>query len=203
MDEVYLSKSLKDRSNYISKLQRLTIGKGSKLAKLGSVLKNLTDALRLCTKRGRLLKLALAIIAVIFLSGIISGFIIVNVRSIYQTSSTISSVGTFKAIGVGVYWDNSLTNRVTEINWGLLEPGDKKSFTIYISNEGNAPLTLSMSTSNWNPSSAVNYLTLTWSNTGQTINAGVTAQLTLTLTVSENVSGINSFNFDIIAVGSG
>lgn len=150
-----------------------------------------------------MLKLVLAIIAVIFLSGIISGFIIVNVRSIYQTSSTISSVGTFKAIGVGVYWDNSLTNRVTEINWGLLEPGDKKSFTIYISNEGNAPLTLSMSTSNWNPSSAVNYLTLTWSNTGQTINAGVTAQLTLTLTVSESVSGINSFNFDIIAVGSG
>jgi len=150
-----------------------------------------------------LLKLVLAILAVIFLSGIICGFIIVNVRSIYQTSSTISSVGTFKAIGVGVYWNNSLTNRVTEINWGLLEPGDKKSFTIYISNEGNAPLTLSMSTSNWNPSSAVNYLTLTWSNTGQTINAGVTAQLTLTLTVSESVSGINSFNFDIIAVGSG
>ena len=203
MDEVCLSKSLKDRSNYISKLQRLTIGKGSKLGKLESALKKLTDTLCLSTKRGKMLKLVLTIIAVIFLSGIISGFIIVNVRSIYQTSSTISSVGTFKAIGVGVYWDNSLTNRVTEINWGLLEPGDKKSFTIYISNEGTAPLTLSMSTSNWNPSSAANYLTLTWSNTGQTINAGVTAQWTLTLTVSESVSGINSFNFDIIAVGSG
>ena len=149
-----------------------------------------------------MLKLVLAIIAVIFLSGIISGFIIVNVKPIYQTSSTISSVGTFKAIGVGVYWDDSLTNRVTEINWGLLEPGDRKSFTIYISNEGTAPLTLSMSTSKWNPSSASNYLTLTWSNTGQTINAGVAAQLTLTLTVSESVSGINSFNFDITAVGS-
>ena len=148
-----------------------------------------------------MLKLVLAIIAVIFLSGIIYGFISVNVRSIYQTSSTISSVGTFKAIGIGVYWDNNLTNRVTEINWGLLEPGDRKSFTIYISNEGPAPLTLSMSTSNWNPSSAANYLTLTWSNSGQ-INAGVTAQLTLTLTVSESVSGINSFNFDITAVGS-
>jgi hypothetical protein len=145
----------------------------------------------------------LAICAVIVLSVILSGFIIVNVRSIYQTSSTISSVGTFKAIGVGVYWNNNLTNSVTEINWGLLEPGDKKSFTIYIKNEGNAPLTLSMSTSNWNPPSVANYLTLTWSYTGQAINAGVTVQLTLTLTVSESVSGINSFNFDIIVVGSG
>jgi hypothetical protein len=157
----------------------------------------------LSTKQGRTLKLVLSIIAVIFLSGIISGFIIVNVRSIYQTSSTISSVGTFKAIGIGVYWDSSLTNRVTEINWGLLEAGDKKSFTIYISNEGNAPLTLSISTSNWNPPSAANYVTLTWSSTGQTINVGATAQLTLTLTVSEGVSGINSFDFDITAVGSG
>jgi hypothetical protein len=148
-----------------------------------------------------LLKLVLAIIAVIFLSGIIYGFIIVNVKPIYQTSSTISSVGTFKAIGIGVYWDNNLTNRVTEINWELLEPGDKKSFTIYINNDGITPLTLSMSKSNWNPPSAANYLTLTWGNIGQ-INAGVTAQLTLTLTVSESISGINSFNFDITAIGS-
>ena len=158
---------------------------------------------RICiAKRGKTFKLVLAISMMILLSGILSGFIIVNVKSIYQTSSTISSVGTFKAIGIGVYWDNSRTSRVTEINWGLLEPGDKKSFTIYISNEGNVPLSLSISTSNWNPSSAANYLTLTWSNVGQTINAGIVAQLTLTLTVNPNVSGISSFNFDIIAVGS-
>jgi hypothetical protein len=168
---------------------------------LARTLKQLYE--RLCiAKHRRIFKLIVATSTVILLSGILSGLIIVNVRSIYQTSSTISNVGTFKAIGIGVYWDNSRTNRVTEINWGLLEPGNKKSFTIYISNEGNAPLTLSMSTSNWNPSSAANYLTLTWSNIGQRINAGVTAQLTLTLTVSPTVSGINSFNFDIIAVGS-
>jgi hypothetical protein len=171
---------------------------------LEHTLKQLYGRLCLIEKKPRKTgKLMLAIFAVLVLSGILSGFIIANVRSIYQTSSTISSVGTFKAIGIGVYWDNSRTNRVTEINWGLLEPGDKKSFTIYISNEGNAPLTLSMSTSNWNPSSVANYLTLTWSNIGQTINAGVTAQLTLTLTVSPSVSGTNGFSFDITAVGSG
>jgi len=184
---------------------RLTKGKGNKLGNLRSALKKLTDTLCSSIKRGRMFKLVLLIIAVMFLSGVLSGFIIANVRSIYQTSSTIFSVGTFKAIGIGVYWDNNRTNRVTEINWGLLEPGSQKSFTINISNEGNAPLTLSMSTSNWNPSSAANYLTLTWSNIGQTINAGATVQLALTLTVSPSVSvsGINGFNFDITAVGSG
>jgi hypothetical protein len=140
---------------------------------------------------------------VIFLSGILSGLIIATVRSIYQTSSTISSVGTLKAIGIGVYWDDSLTSRVNTIDWGVLEPGAQKSFTVYICNEGNFPLTLSISTSNWNPPTASNYLTLTWSYAGQTINAGATVKVTLTLTVSESITGINNFNFDITAVGSG
>jgi len=140
---------------------------------------------------------------VIFLSGILSGLIIVTVRSPYETSSTISSVGTLKAIGIGVYWNESLTSRVNVIDWGVLEPSAKKSFTVYIRNEGNLPLTLSVSTSNWNPPTASNYLTLTWSYAGQTINAGATIKVTLTLTVSESITGINNFNFDITAVGSG
>ena len=139
----------------------------------------------------------------IFLSGILSGLIIVTVRSPYETSSTISSVGTLKAIGIGVYWNESLASRVNVIDWGVLEPSAKKSFTVYIRNEGNFPLTLSMSTSNWNPASASSYLTLTWSYTGQTINAGTTVKVTLTLAVSESITGINNFNFDINAVGSG
>ena len=138
-----------------------------------------------------------------FLSGLLSGLIVTTVRSVYQTSSTISSVGTFKAIGIGVYRENTLTNRVNEINWGFLEPGDQKSFTVYICNEGNIPLTLSMQMSNWNPPSASNYLTLTWRDSGQTIKAGATVAVTLTLTVSANIAGINNFNFDITAVGSG
>jgi len=151
--------------------------------------------------RGKYVKLALAIIMVMLLSAILSGLIIANVRSIYQTSSTISSIGTFKAIGIGVYWDDDSTSRVNEIKWGFLTPGSQKSFTVYICNEGNIPLTLSISASNWNPPIASNYLTLTWSHTGQTVKAGTTIPLTLTLSVSESVTGISSFNFDITAVG--
>jgi hypothetical protein len=159
---------------------------------------------RVCisVKRRKIFKLALAINAVIFLSAILSGLIIVTVRSVYQTSSTISSVGTLKAIGVEVYWNDDLTNRVRQINWGFLKPGSQKTYIIYVSNEGNFPLTFHLSTSNWNPSSASNYLTLTWTSNGQTISAGKAAQVTLTLKVSETITGINNFNFDIIAEGS-
>jgi hypothetical protein len=153
-------------------------------------------------KRRKVVRLVPAISAVIFLCLILSGLTAVNVRSLFQASSTISSVGTFKAIGIGVYWDESLTNRATEIDWGFLTPGDQKSFTVYVRNEGNLPLTLHLSTSNWNPSPASSYLTLTWSQFDQTIKAATTVPVTLTLAVSESVTGISSFSFDITAVGS-
>ena len=135
-------------------------------------------------------------------AGILSGLLIANVRSLYQTSSTISSVGTFKAIGIGVYWDEELTHEVNALDWGYLAPGSSKSFTVYISNQGALPLTLSISTSNWTPSTASNYMTFTWSYNGQKIEAGTTVPVTLTLAVSGNISGISNFNFDITAVGT-
>jgi len=61
-----------------------------------------------------------------------------------------------------------------------------------------------MSTSSWSPSSASNYLTLTWSfSNGQKIDPDKFVEVTLTLTVSEGITGITSFNFDLIVEGSG
>jgi len=170
---------------------------------LERALKQLHGRLCIIAKRRKVVTLILAISAVILLSGILSGFIIDNVRSLYQTSNTISSIGTLKAIGIEVYQNENLTERVTTINWGTLEPSDTKTCTIYVSNKGNFPLTLSLSSSNWNPPSASNYLTLTWSYSGQTISAGETVQVTLTLAVSPSITGLSNFGFDITAVGSG
>ena len=150
-----------------------------------------------------MVKLVIAIVAVMLLSGILSGFMLVSVRSNYQASSTFSNVGVLKTIGIGVYSDSGLTNKVSTIDWGLLERGTQKSSTVYIHNEGNSPITMSMSTSNWSPSTASSYFTLTWNYNGQTINPGASVQVTLTLTVSASITGINSFSFDIIAAGSG
>jgi hypothetical protein len=121
----------------------------------------------------------------------------------YPTTEQISNVGSLKTIDIEAYWDANLTNRVNGINWGLLEPGDQKRFSIYLHNEGNSAVTLSESTSNWNPSAASNYLTLSWNYNGQTIEADKNLQVTLTLSVSANITGISNFSFDIIVVGTG
>ena len=138
-------------------------------------------------------------VTVIFLFG----FITSQAISAVQWSTTVSSVGTLKAIGVGVYWDLSLTRKTTSIDWGILEPAAQKSLTMYVRNEGNSAVTLSKSISNWNPSTISNYLTLTWDYSGQTISPRTSVQVTLTLTVSASITDVSSFSFDTTIVGSG
>jgi len=96
----------------------------------------------------------------------------------------------------------ALTNKVSSIDWGILEPGSNVNKTVYIRNEGNAAATLSLATSNWSPSNASNYLTLTWNYGGQTLKVNEAIQVKLTLSASSSVTGITNFSFDITITAS-
>jgi hypothetical protein len=119
-----------------------------------------------------------------------------------QTSKTLSSTGTIETIGVGVYSNIQCSSPLTSIAWGTLEPGENQTVICYIKNEGDLPSTLSMYTSNWNPSSTENYLTLSWNYDGRSINPDDSVQVTFTLNVDPSIEGITSFSFDITIVGS-
>jgi len=123
--------------------------------------------------------------------------------SLVQTSRTVSSAGSVKGIGVGIYWDYACTNRTSSINWGLLDPGSNKTATVYVRNEGNAVATLSKATQNWNPSTASSYMTLNWNYAGQTLGVSQVLQIKLALIVSSTISGITSFSFDITITATG
>jgi hypothetical protein len=127
---------------------------------------------------------------------------VTSVLGALVTTRKISNTGNIKATGVGVYSDSSCTNPVSSIDWGLLEPGSSKQYTIYVKNEGNVKLKLSVSVSNWNPQSASNYLTLSWNRENYVLNAGSSVSATLTLSVSSSISGITNFSFDIIITGT-
>ncbi|MGB9777987.1 MAG: hypothetical protein ACPLW8_01160 [Candidatus Bathyarchaeales archaeon] len=120
------------------------------------------------------------------------------VFAILQSQVRINNQGTVKALGVGVYWNSNCTNPVSLINWGTVEPGSINNVTVYVRNEGNTAANISMTTENWNPSNASNYLTLSWNYNGQQLNPSEVVQITLSLAVSSNVQGIESFSFDII-----
>lgn len=118
-------------------------------------------------------------------------------------SISLSNVGTVKAIGVRVYWDSSCGDPVGSIDWDLVEPGATKNTTVYIKNEGSAPVTLSLATDNWSPLNAPDYIGLTWDYGDQIINLDAVIQVTLSLSVSATIEGITTFSFDIVIIGSG
>ncbi len=116
---------------------------------------------------------------------------------------TISNAGTIKTIGVGVYSDQACTTPVSSINWGTIDPGSNVNKTVFIRNEGNAPATLSMTTSNWNPSTASSYMTLNWNYGGQSLTVNQVVQVKFTLSVSASITGITNFSFDITIAANG
>lgn len=128
-------------------------------------------------------------------------FTLVQVMSLVQTSRTVSNVGAVKAFGVGVYSDQACTSFATLIDWGVLDAGSSVDKTLYIRNEGNTAVRLSLTTSNWNPTTASNYLGLTWNYEGQNVNPNQATEVTFTLSVASNISGITNFGFDVVVTG--
>jgi len=134
------------------------------------------------------------IVAGVFLSLVASGALVA-----YQK---VQNTGIVTAVGVGVYSNSACTSKVSSIDWGSLTPSSTVSKTIYIRNEGNKRLSLSMTTGNWNPQSASNYITLTWNRGGTVLEVGQVVQATLTLSVSPSISGVTSFSFEITITGT-
>ncbi len=147
--------------------------------------------------------LLVALAAAIFLTGVLSDSALSPVKSNYQTTNTLSNMGVLKSIDIGIYRDSNLTNSVSALDWGIIEQGTQESFTLYLRNQGNSPVTLTLSTSNWNPPTASSYFTLSWNYDGQTISPGGHIQATLTLTTSPSIAGVSNFGFDITIIGSG
>jgi hypothetical protein len=122
-----------------------------------------------------------------------------------QTTQTLSSTGSIQiqtSAGIGIYQDISCTSALTSIPWGTLQPGESKTFTCYIKNEGSSPTTLSMVANNWTPLTATNYISLDWDYDQQAINPNAVKAVTLTLAISSSTQGITTFSFSITIIGS-
>ncbi|MCW4048020.1 MAG: hypothetical protein NWE99_10770 [Candidatus Bathyarchaeota archaeon] len=94
------------------------------------------------------------------------------------------------------------------IDWGQIVAGqEKKSPTIYFRNEGNLPLTMSFSPSDWAfkdssgnplPQSYSKYFTLTWNYDNTRINPNEVRQIIFSLLVSPDLKDVASFSFNLV-----
>jgi hypothetical protein len=105
-------------------------------------------------------------------------------------------------VQIDVYSNSGCTTKLTSVVWGQIVAGGSVSKTIYIKNNGDVGVTLSLTTENWSPSNAANYMSLSWNYDGSTISPGQEKQVTLTLNVSADCPALSSFGFNIVIIGS-
>lgn len=120
------------------------------------------------------------------------------VRGALFKSKTIHATGEVVAIDVEVYTDPDCTVALDLIDWGRLYPRESTNTTFYVQLYGNTPSTLDLSTGNFVPVAAEQYLALTWDYDGHVLNPRDVLEVTVTLTVSFSITGIESFSFDVI-----
>jgi len=105
-------------------------------------------------------------------------------------------------IEIDIYSDAACTQLINSITWGEIEAGGSVDKEIYVKNNGDQGVYLSLLTQNWTPSEAADDMQLLWDYDDSTINPNEVMKITLTLDVSSNIQGIDTFAFDIVLVGS-
>lgn len=99
---------------------------------------------------------------------------------------------------IGVYWDSSCTNEVTSVNWGDVALGTTKNYTIYIKNIGTVDVTISLNTTNWNPSVAEDYIIFSWDYNDQVLHPNDVLMVKFFLQAPSESHSITSFSFQSI-----
>lgn len=102
------------------------------------------------------------------------------------------------ALNIGVYSDGDCSSNASSVDWGVVEPGSVQNVSLFVRNEGTVAADLYLTTGDWSPSNASEFLTLTWDYSGQILDRFEIVLVVLTLQVSPEVRGISSFSFDII-----
>jgi len=153
------------------------------------------------TKKGKKMMLLLLIVA----SLVLNLFLLSTISGQFATRTQMYSHGSIQVetAGLATYRDASCTTRAYEIPWGTLAPGSSGEYVFYIKNEGTTSLNLFLNTANWSPTNAANHITLSWNYNGQAVAPNQVVQITLTLKVSQSISGIDNFSFDIVLTGTG
>lgn len=124
--------------------------------------------------------------------------------SVINVSANINSSGLITTSpNLGVYSDPACTTALASVNWGSISAGGVTAQTLYIKNTGTGTITLSLTTSNWNPAGASTYITVSWNQQGAQLLAGQAVAATITLTVAPGITGISSFSDTMTISGTG
>ena len=139
--------------------------------------------------------------------------LILTIIAVALTCSTYAALSTNRRVNasgsvsttanLGLYSDSTCQTPLTSIEWGAPTPGTSITRIIYIKNTGiGVSLSLSLTTSNWDPPIADGPITVTLDKTGTRLSPGQSTAASITLTVSPTTVDINNFNLAITITGN-
>ncbi len=141
--------------------------------------------------------------SVAIVAGVVTIVAVAAIAALIYFQYPISSHGSVRSIGCQVYGNAEQTAIISAIEWGSLTPGDYSNVTIWVKNNGTAPINLALATQNYVPATAQQYLTLSWNYGNQTIAPNATLPIELRLTASSQTKGFTDFSLGITITASG
>ena len=119
-----------------------------------------------------------------------------------STSGSTSPPPPEPEIEIDVYSNQACTSSLTNVDWGEIEVGGDSNSVIYVKNNGDVYVVISIDSENWSSSTASNNMELSWDYNGIPIGPGEVRQITLTLSVDTDCPELSNFGFDIVVIGS-
>jgi hypothetical protein len=110
----------------------------------------------------------------------------------------IPASGDIKAVCLEVYSNGACSVPLLSVDWGLLSPGETKSFVCYLKSTSNVNASLLLSLAGWVPAQAEEFITLVWDLEGAVITPDTVLPAEFTLHVDSSVHGVSSFSFDVV-----
>lgn len=114
----------------------------------------------------------------------------------------INATGQLAIVSLQVYWNADGTDAITFLDWGFMEPGGCYDRTVYVKNEGNVPINVSVCSIDWIPENASQFINFNC-DTEYNIAPNEIRQTLFVLNIASNVQNITTFNFTILVVGEG
>ena len=142
-------------------------------------------------------KIIVIYLIILLISG---GYLIMETQPQGETGTyQVDTLGAVKTgeLNFNVYWDRFRTQPVTHIDWGEMEPGETKTVTIYVANfELRSIYIVNIVSQNSDPIEFTTFHGVT----GDLNEVGSyrVEPINLSLYISPNIIGIETFKFDII-----
>ena len=142
------------------------------------------------------------VVAIVLISILLVASTAAVTYALLSSQGKIGSNGRIVVIGLKVTAVGSSAD-LTSIEWGDLAAGSTATRQISVINNGTIPTTLSMSTGDWIPLIAQQYISITWNYaSGTVLQPGASQTVTITINVNQYVTGVNTFTNTIYIIAT-